>query len=245
MRPGRRSNARWATRGGRAPRTSRPRSSAVWRRLCSSAPRPVPEAIERCEGLLGEARGDPGAEPTVLVTLGGPRGDGGRAGRGSSAVRARAGDSRGARPSPAPRLDHVRRREHRASRGRSCRRRAQSAPRARDAGGDGRERRPADTGGRAGGGAVRAGRARGGRTADRAERADRRVRGQRIAGDVATDPRRVSAEGETGRRRSYSPPRRSSSPGARTASTCRHAPSIAGRTCSPTAAPRGSGEGVS
>ena len=34
-------------------------------------PTPVPEAIERCDGLLGEARGDPGAEPTVLVTLAG------------------------------------------------------------------------------------------------------------------------------------------------------------------------------
>ena len=34
-------------------------------------PTPVPEAIERCELLLEEAQGDPGAEPTVLVTLAG------------------------------------------------------------------------------------------------------------------------------------------------------------------------------
>ena len=37
-------------------------------------PTPVPEAIGRCEALLDEARGDPGAEPTVLVTLAGLQG---------------------------------------------------------------------------------------------------------------------------------------------------------------------------
>lgn len=41
-------------------------------------PTPVPEAVARCDALRDEARGDPGAEPTVLVTLAGLQAMGGR-----------------------------------------------------------------------------------------------------------------------------------------------------------------------